>query len=204
MRPLPIEPYEYAEWGKVRVHIDYHVAVDKHYYSVPHELLGQQLDSRLTLRTLECFHKNNRVASHQRSFDKGRHTTNPAHMPKAHREQAEWTPERLVSWAGKTGSATAAVVEAIMANRPHPQQGFRACLGIMRLGKRYGNDRLEAACWRAKALDACGYRHIESILKRGLDQQPLPERMPPGPRIEHDNVRGPSYYGSTADTIGEE
>ncbi len=194
MRPLPVEPYEYAEWGKVRVHIDYHVAVDEHYYSVPYQLVGQQLDFRLTLRIVECFHKNNRVASHPRSFEKGRHTTNPAHMPKAHREHAAWTPQRLVRWASQTGSATAAVVETIMANRPHPQQGFRACLGIMRLGKTYGNDRLEAACWRAMALDACGYRHIQSILKHDLDRRPLPQRTPPGPRIEHDNVRGPSYY----------
>jgi len=203
MRPLPTEPYEYAEWGKARVHIDYHVEIEKHYYSVPYQLVGQQLDFRLTLGTVECFQKNNRVASHQRSFKKGRYTTNPAHMPKAHREHAAWTPQRLVQWAGKTGTATATVVERIMANRPHPQQGFRSCLGIMRLAKSYGNDRLEAACQRALALDACGYRHIDSILKHDLDRRPLPRKTAPGPRIEHDNVRGPSYYSSTADVTGE-
>ena len=204
MRPLPSEPYEYAKWGKVRVHIDYHVEVDGHYYSVPYELHGQELDSRLTLHTVECFCKNMRVASHLRSLKKGRHTTDPAHMPKAHREQVEWTPERLVRWAGETGSATAAVVETIMATRSHPQQGFRACLGIMRLGKSYSKERLEAACWRAMALDACGYRHIQSILKHDLDRRPLPEVSPPDTKIKHDNIRGPGYFAQTADTIGEE
>ena len=204
MRPLPVEHYEYTEWGKARVHIDYHVEIDKHYYSVPYQLVGQQLDFSLSLRTVECFHKNKRVASHQRSFEKGQYTTVAAHMPKSHREHAEWTPQRLVQWASKTGSATAEIVETIMTSRPHPQQGFRACLGIMRLGKTYGDDRLEAACRRAVALDACGYRHIQSILKNGLDRRPLPQRTPPGPRIEHDNVRGPSYYASTAEVIGKQ
>jgi len=197
MRPLPVEPYEYAEWPKARVNIDYHVEADKHYYSVPHQLVGKQLDVRITLRTVECFHKNNRVASHLRSFEKGRHTTVCAHMPKAHREYAQWTPERLVRWAGKAGPATAAVVEAIMARRPHPQQGFRACLGIMRLGKTYSQERLEAACRRARALETYGYRSIESILKNDLDKRPLPTPEPAAPRIEHDNVRGAGYYAGT-------
>jgi len=200
MRPLPEEPYEYAEWGKVRVHIDYHVEIDGHYYSVPYQLHGQQLDFRATLRTVECFHKHQRVASHQRSFEKGRHKTCAAHMPKAHREHADWTPERLVRWASEAGPATAAVAETIMANRPHPQQGFRACLGIMRLGKSYGRDRLEAACRRALALEVCSYRHIALILKNELDRRPLLPKVPPGRRIEHDNVRGPRYYAATADT----
>lgn len=198
MRPLPLEPYKYTEWGKARVHIDYHVEIEKHYYSVPYQLVGQQLDFSLTLGTVEIFHKNHRVASHPRSFEQGRHTTTPAHMPKNHREYAQWTPQRLIQWAGQNGTATAAVVETIMASRPHPQQGFRACLGIMRLGKTYGQQRLEAACRRAQALDVCGYRHIESILKHGLDRRPLPQRTPPGPRIEHENVRGASYYGAEA------
>jgi len=154
LRPLPAAPYVYAAWKKVRVHVDYHVELDGHYYSVPYALVKQQLDARLTERTVELFHKGQRVASHVRSYAKGRHSTIPEHMPKAHRAYAEWTPQRLVRWAGQTGPDTAAVIGHILANRVHPQQGFRSCLGILRLAERYGNDRLEAACRRALRLNA--------------------------------------------------
>jgi len=194
LKPLPPERYEFAEWKKARVNIDYHVEVDGHYYSVPYQLVRQQIDVRLTATTVECFKGGRRVASHPRSSQKGRHTTLPEHMPKAHREYLEWTPARLVRWAGKTGEATASVVESILATRPHPQQGFRSCLGIMRLGKMYGADRLEAACRRALAIHAKSYRSIASILKQGLDRRPLPEKAPPLPAIVHANVRGAQYY----------
>ncbi|MBU1471597.1 MAG: IS21 family transposase [candidate division Zixibacteria bacterium] len=202
LRPLPSERYEYAEWKKATVNIDYHVEVGRHYYSVPYQLVKQKLDVRVTNRTVECFHNGKRVASHLRSDspikveDKlaGRHTTITEHMPRAHREYAEWTPERLVRWASKSGGATAEVVERILSSRPHPQQGFRSCLGIMRLGKQYGQDRLEAACGRALAINATSYKSIESILKRGLDRVPLPQRQLQLPVIEHANVRGAGYY----------
>jgi transposase len=196
MRPLPAVAYEYTEWGKGRVHIDYHVEIDKHYYSVPYQLVGLQLDFSLTLRTVEIFHKHQRVTSHVRSFVKGRHTTLPEHMPKSHRAHAEWTPQRLVKWARETGPATAVVVKKIMASRRHPQHGFRPCLGIMRLGKTYGSGRLEAACRRAHALEAYGYRHIEGILKNELDRRPLPQKTAPQSKIEHANVRGANYYAA--------
>jgi transposase len=160
LRPLPAQPYEYAEWKLVRVNIDYHVEVDGHYYSVPYALIKQQLDVRLSAHVVEIFHKGTRVASHQRSPQKGRHTTVAAHMPQAHRHYAEWTPQRRIRWAAKTGAATAQVVETILTSRPHPQQGFRSCLGIMRLGKRYGAGRLEAACRRAICIGACSYKSI--------------------------------------------
>ena len=144
--------------------------VEGHYYSVPYALVKQQLEVRLSAQVVEIFHKGNRVASHQRSRLKGRHSTVAAHMPKAHRRYAQWTPQRLVHWAAHSGPATAQVVETILASRPHPQQGFRACLGIMRLGKSYGDERLEAACRRALTLGACSYKSIESILKLGLDR----------------------------------
>lgn len=197
MRPLPAVSYEYTEWSRARVHIDYHVEIDKHYYSVPYQLVGRQLDFSLTLRTVEIFHKHQRVASHMRSFEKGRYTTLPEHMPKSHRAQAEWTPQRLIQWACQTGDATATVVEKIMASRRHPQQGFRPCLGIMRLSKTYGPDRLEAACRRAHALEAYGYRHIEGILKNDLDRRPLPEKTAPQLKITHANLRGAAYYATT-------
>ena len=194
MQPLPANAYEYAEWKKVRVNIDYHVAIDKHYYSVPYQLVKQQLEARITTNTVELLHKGKRVASHRRSYGQGRHTTINAHMPKAHREYAEWTPGRLVRWAAETGPATAKLVEHILNSRPHPQHGFRACMGIMRLGKHYTTPRLEAAARRALAIGSCSYKSVESILKNGLDRKPLPPTTIDTPVIEHDNLRGADYY----------
>jgi transposase len=195
--PLPAQPYEYAEWKRVRVNIDYHVEIDGHYYSVPYTLVKQQLDVRLTPHIVEVMFKGHRVASHQRSALKGRHSTVAAHMPKAHRHYAEWTPQRLIKWAASNGVATSRVVEQILASRPHPQQGFRSCLGIMRLGKRYSSERLEAACRRALKIGACSYKSIESILKQGLDQTPLPPKSQPQLPLDHANIRGPKYYQSS-------
>jgi len=194
LRPLPARPYEYAEWKLARVNIDYHLEVEGHYYSVPYALVKQQLEVRLSAQVVEIFHKGKRVASHQRSLLKGRHSTVAAHMPKAHRHYAAWTPQRLIRWAAQSGGATAQVVETILASRPHPQQGFRACLGIMRLGKSYGDERLEAACQRALTLGACSYKSIESILKNGLDRRPVPEQPAATAAPRHANIRGPQYY----------
>ncbi|MGE4096173.1 MAG: IS21 family transposase, partial [Candidatus Binatia bacterium] len=194
LRPLPVMPYEYAEWKKARVNIDYHIEVDRHYYSVPYQLVHQQVDVRLTAQCVECFVKGKRVSSHRRSSLPGQHTTQTAHMPKAHQHYAQWTPERVLRWAEQTGPATGCVINAILASRTHPQQGFRSCLGILRLGKTYGKERLEAACAHAHALTAYTYRSVESILRHGLDQRPLPtERINP-PLITHENIRGPHYY----------
>jgi transposase len=194
LKPLPVQPYLYADWKKARVHIDYHVEVDGHYYSVAYQLVKQQLDIRFTQHTVEAFFRGRRVASHIRSYQKGGFTTLPEHMPKAHQQYLEWTPQRLIRWASETGPLTSRLVEAILGARAHPQQGFRSCLGIMRLGKPYGADRLEKACGRALALGALGYRNVESILKNGLDRRPLPEVTPPAPVVEHDNLRGSQYY----------
>lgn len=194
LRPLPAVPYEYAEWKKARVNIDYHVEVEGHYYSVPYALVTQQLDVRVTSQVVELFHHSTRVASHLRSSFKGRHSTIAAHMPTAHQHYAAWTPQRLIQWAATTGEATARVVETILASRPHPQQGFRSCLGIMRLGKSYGAERLEAACRRALAIGACSYKSLESILKQGLDAQPVPPPPLGAPAVRHDNIRGSAYY----------
>ena len=194
LKPLPDQPYEYAEWKKATVNIDYHIELEGHYYSVPYQLVKQKVDVRWTNRTVECFHNGRRVASHLRSDIKGRHTTLSEHMPKTHQQYAEWTPERLVRWASKSGDATKGVVEQVLASRPHPQQGFRSCLGIMRLGKQYGFDRLEAACARALIINATSYKSIASILNSGLDKRPSPQERPPLPAIEYDNVRGAQYY----------
>jgi transposase len=194
LRPLPARPYEYAEWKRGRVNIDYHVEVDGHYYSVPYALVKQPLDVRVSARVVEIFHKGQRVASHQRSPFKGRHSTVAVHMPTAHQQYADWTPQRLIRWAASSGVATAQVVETILASRVHPPQGFRACLGIMRLGKSYSAERLEAACRRALTIGACSYKSIESILKHGLDRSPLPEPPASPAGLQHSNIRGPAYY----------
>jgi transposase len=198
LRPLPTERFVYADWKRCRVNVDYHVEVDHHYYSVPHALIHQEVEARYSAMTVELFHHGQRVASHPRSYERGRHTTTTEHMPKAHQKHLEWSPSRIVNWAQTIGPKAATLVAAILQERRHPEQGYRSCLGILRLGKRYGNERLEAACARALSVSARSYRHVDSILKAGLDQLPLPEppaeTSPAEPIPSHDNVRGPNYY----------
>jgi transposase len=196
LRPLPTEAYTFAEWKKVRVHIDYHVEVSGHYYSVPYGLRHIELDARYTAMTVEVFHRGQRVASHPRSDRVGGHTTIDAHRPKSHQRYLEWTPERLIGWASTIGPFTAAVVDIILQSRPHPEQGFRSCLGILRLGKTYGADRLESAAARASNLKACSYQSVKSILQTGLDRQPSLELPPNRPPIQHANIRGTDYFNS--------
>ena len=194
LRPLPVDAYEYAEWKQARVHIDYHVEVQGHYYSVPHALIKKQVDVRITANTIECFYRGRRIASHRRSHHKGRHTTVTAHMPEAHRQAGEWSPQRLERWAASIGTATARLVRHRLTVRQHPQQAYRSCLGILRLGNTHGNDRLEAACRRALTLGSHSYKSIESILRHGLDSQPLGSQTEAALPEDHDNIRGPSYY----------
>ena len=197
LKPLPDRRFVYGEWKSARVSIDYHVEVDHHYYSVPHQLVGEKLDVRLTATTVEIFQRGVRVASHARSYRRGMHTTVAEHMPAAHRAHHEWSPSRLVRWGQTVGPKTAALVEAILSDRPHPEQGYRSCLGILRLERRYGRERLEAACARALGAGARSYRHVDSILKHGLDRQPSQEPSVAGePRqlLLHENVRGGRYY----------
>jgi transposase len=198
LKPLPVERFEHAEWKAARVNLDYHVELDHHYYSVPHALVHERVELRFTAATVEAYWKSQRVASHARSAERGRHTTIAEHMPKAHQKHLTWTPSRLIHWAASLGPETATLVEAILADRPHPEQGYRSCLGILRLAKRYGPERLEAACARAVAVRARSYRHVDSILKRGLDRLPLPvreaDREPVARAAAHENVRGADYY----------
>jgi len=193
MLPLPELPYQYAQWKVARVHIDYHVDVEGHFYSVPYRLVREQVEVRYTSATVECFHKGNRVASHPRSIVKGKHTTSPEHMPPSHREYAEWTPQRLISWAAQTGKATAAVIEAILSRKAYAEHGYRSCMGIFSLGKRFGKERLEAACERAMFIKGVSYTTIKSILNNNLDQKPLPKQQELLP-VTHDNIRGTGYY----------
>lgn len=193
MLPLPGTPYQYAQWKKARVHIDYHIELEGHFYSVPHKLVKEQVDVRYTETTVECLYNNNRVASHPKSSAQGKHTTTPEHMPKSHREFAEWTPQRLVSWAAQTGTATAQVVEIILSRKIYAEQGFRSCMGIISLSKRYTKERLEVACQRAVTIKGVTYKSIKSILENNLDQKPLAKQLDLH-TVAHENIRGADYY----------
>lgn len=200
LQPLPAQRFTYAEWMRVKVNIDYHVEIDRSYYSVPYRLIGQHLEARMTASTVELFGQGERVTAHARSSRRGQYVTEPAHMPSAHRKHLEWSPSRLIAWAAKIGPSAAALVEAILADRPHPEQGYRSCLGIMRLARSYGAERLEAAAARALAARARSYKHVESILKHGLDRLPPKSSPPassssaPSTAAPHENVRGSDYY----------
>lgn len=197
LRPLPAERFVHADWLEARVNIDYHIEVQRHYYSVPHALIHETVAVRLSATTVDVFHRGTRVWLHTRRDTPGRHTTIAAHMPHAHRAHLEWSPSRLIRWGGTLGAATQALVEAILASRPHPEQGYRSCLGLLRLEKRYGAARVETACARALAAGARSYRHVESILKHGLDRQGVLVEAPTARSTRlHDNVRGPAYYQS--------
>jgi len=194
LQPLPQQAYEYAEWVKVRVAPNIHIRVCDHFYSVPYTLVKKQLEARITARVVEVFYKGKRVASHRRSFVKNGYTTVKVHMPRRHQEYADWSPERLMRWAEKSGPSTKTVISRVLDSRPYPQQSYNTCFGIMRLGKNYGENRLEAACARALAIDACNYRSIESILKKNLDKQHLPATPPTAKMINHSNTRKPEYF----------
>lgn len=195
--PLPSHRYEPGEWRDGKANIDYHVQVDWHFYSVPYQLANRPVDVCLGIRTVEIFYRGKRVALHARSHKRGGVTTDPAHRPKAHRKHLDWSPGRLIRWAGKeVGPECARVVTKLLESKPHPEQGYRACLGIMRLGRRYGKERLEAAARRAVLLDDCSYRRIKSILANGADRRPLPstDEAPAETKILHSNLRGRDYY----------
>lgn len=193
LKPLPPIRYEYAEWKRARVNVDYHIEVEGHFYSAPYQMVGQQVDVRITAGAIGIIFKAKRIASHTRSYHRGKFTTITEHMPKSHQGYKEWTPSRLITWAAKAGPGTAKLIETIMTTRPHPQQGFRSCLGIMGLGKKYSNERLEAAAQRAIAIKAYSYRSIRSILESGLDKVAT-ETKEVMSAIEHDNIRGQQYF----------
>ncbi|MHB8190443.1 MAG: Mu transposase domain-containing protein [Ferrimicrobium sp.] len=195
LRPLPATPYEFATWKRAKVSIDYHIMVsaERHYYSVPYRLVGTHVEVRLSETTVQVFSQGVRVALHPRSPVRHGFSTDPSHMPASHRAHLEWTPSRLISWAQRTGPMTGALIEGILKSRPHPEQGYRSCLGIMRLTKTYPPERVEAASTRALELRSYSYRSVASILKNGLDTAPL-KATPSAPGPNHDNLRGPHYY----------
>ncbi len=195
LRALPPNRYEMAEWKDCTVNIDYHVEVDHNFYSVPYQLAGERVEARATATTVEVFFHSRRVASHPRLTGRGRFHTLPEHMPRSHRAHAEWTPSRLIAWAEKTGPATGRVVAAILKSRPHPEQGYRSCLGIMRLAQRHGAARVEAASARAERLRALSYKTVKNILGAGVEALPFDEPSEVTLTLPvHDNIRGAGYY----------
>jgi transposase len=199
LKPLPTEPFIFGEWKKARANIDYHIEIERHYYSVPFELRHKELEARIRTATVEIFHNNNRVATHVRSSVAGGFTTLPEHRPPQHRHYLEWTPERLIAWAGKIGPSAAGVANHILQSRRYPEQGFRACLGLIRLARRYPEERVEAACARALAVNACSYKSVKSILETGLDRQSVDNpKTPDAHLLVHANVRGAAYYAEAS------
>jgi transposase len=194
LRPLPSTPFEYAEFKRARVsRLDYHIEFAAHYYSVPHTLVGQEVELRVTRDAIEVLFRHRRVASHVRSYQRGGYTTVADHMPASHRAHRQWTPARLLHWAASIGAATAGLVAHLLESRPHPEQGYRACLGLLALVRKYGDTRVEAACARALALGAKSRKSVASILAAGLDRQ-VPSQFDDAVLPAHANVRGPEYY----------
>ena len=194
LRPLPATSFEFAEWHQARVNIDYHIQVKLHFYSVPYQLSRQQVEVRMTATTVEIMHQGRRVASHVRGHRQGIYTTNPAHMPASHRAHLEWSPSRLIAWGAKVGPHTAAFVEKLLDSRPHPEQGYRSCLGLMKLARTYPKDRMEAACQRSLEIKSFSYRSVKSILNSSIDQLPLQPSLPLQLPTNHPHLRGPDYY----------
>jgi transposase len=198
LAPLPVDRFEICEWKNAKVNLDYHIELNRHYYSVPYKLVHQVLNVRFTDTTVEIFHQNERIASHRRSLVPHHHTTVREHMPKAHQEHLEWTPSRMQEWASNIGDSTVGVINEILKSRNFPEQSYRSCLGVLRLSKKYGNQRLETACKRALSYDMPRYSNIRNILEKGLDlileDQHQKESQPPQ---DHPNLRGGNYYQST-------
>ncbi len=198
LQSLPVGRYEQAEWKDCRVNIDYHISVDRHPYSVPYPLIHETVEARYTASIVEVYYKGRRVTSHRRRYDH-QPSTRAEHMPSAHRAHAEWTPSRLIRWAEQTGPATGRLVEGILQRRPHPEQGYRACLGLMRLGRRSGAERLEAASARALRLQSYSYRTVKNILASAQDRLPFEDAEAP-PTPHHPNIRGAAYYADREET----
>jgi transposase len=193
LKPLPAEPWVHAEWRRCRVGLDYHIAIERHHYSVPHRFARREVEARFTVSTVEIFLGGERIAVHMRGSGNGRHTTVPEHMPSSHRRYGEWTPAKIREEASRIGPMLSLLVEKVIEAKPHPEQGYRSCLGIIGLERRFGAQRLEAAALRALEIQARNYPSVKSILEKGLDQVPVPQSPEQEPII-HSNIRGSSYY----------
>jgi transposase len=184
--------FAFAQWKKAKVNIDYHVELDRHYYSVPHQYVREEVQIRYTETSVEIFYQSARIASHLRSFKAGKPTTLAEHMPKSHQKHLQWSPSRMIQWGASIGPQTAQFMEQLLQSKAHPEQGYRSCLGIIRLGKHYSNARLESACQRANFIGSPRYGSVRSILEKGLDRFEV--EVVQSLEIQHENVRGSDYY----------
>ena len=194
LTPLPAERFDMSQWSRATVNIDYHIAFDGNFYSVPYALVQQAVEIRSTPTTVEIFHKGNRITSHLRNRGRGQAITQNQHRPKSHQAHLQWPPSRMVNWARSIGPNTAQLFERILNDKPHPEMGYRSCLGIIRLAQQYSWQRVEAAAERALLAQACRYQSVKSILKNSLDAVPLSPPQPGSPPLTHDNVRGAEYF----------
>ena len=197
LKSLPSERFTYEEWKKAKVHVDYHMQVDKNYYSVPYQLVGRTLEVRMTAMTVEVFNRSKRIASHMRQFGRGHYSTYPEHMPPEHESYLKMTPEKIKRWASVTGENTACLSRAILEGRAHNAQGYRSILGLMSLGRKYGTNRLEAACGMALKKNSIRYRDVKSILDQEEDRSLFDGEEEP---ISHENIRGAEYYAKGGNT----
>ena len=196
MRALPASRYEYTEFKLARVNIDYHIEFDKHFYSVPHHFIKYQVDVQATRDSVRIFFKGRQIAHHPRNHQAGRFTTHSSHMPENHRFVQEWTPGRLLNWAQELGPNVLSFTKEMILSKPHPEQAYRACLGLLNLSKKFDVDRLDRACLRARQIGSLSLKSVKSILANGLDQTTLPieHDEDPSSQPEHENIRGPEYY----------
>lgn len=195
LKALPAYPYEITEFKKARVHIDYHVELEGHYYSVPYQFIGKEIALRFTLNRMECWYQGKQIALHVRNYQKGKHTTVADHMPASHRKHLEWTPGRFLNWSAQIGTATLRLVKHLLESKPHPEQGFRSCLGLLSLSKRFGDARLEKACDYAWQIGTKTRRSVESILQSRLENQTaIPKTQTSLLLPTHENLRGGDYY----------
>jgi transposase len=201
--PLPAERYQYGDWDTARVNLDYHIVFEEHFYSVPYRLVHEPVEVRASAGTVEIFHKGVRVASHARSGLPNKATTLDEHRPKSHQRYLQWTPSRMVEWGQKVGPLTAELLECIMAAKQHPEQGYRSCLGIIRLGEEYGKQRVEAAARRALQNRTYSFKSLESILKRNLDKVPTADAEVTRAPLDHSNIRGSQYFDPPSSTNKE-
>jgi hypothetical protein len=193
LNDLPAEDWEFAEWRRARVNLDYHIEVHDFLYSVPRALIRAEVDVRVTARIVEVFRRGLRVAVHQRRYLGRKQGTDPEHVPKSHRRYAEWTPDRFRRWAVKIGPNTEGLISAVLASRPHPEQGFRTCLWILRSYRGLDVARLEAVSARAVELGVLNCKGVAALLARRPDDAASKDNCPTT-LFDHANLRGPGYY----------
>lgn len=196
LMPLPRQAFEHLEFKVARVSIDYHIRFSDHFYSVPHQLVKEEVEIRASHHTIQILYKGKPVTSHVRQYASGGFTTRPEHMPTAHQKQQQWTPGRLKDWAQKLGPDVLGFTQQLLDTKQHPEQAYRACLGLLNMERDYGAQRLNAACHRAMSCGGRRVGNVRSILQTGLDKVPLTPEKEQETRVtvSHENIRGADFF----------